>query len=119
MKSLTSLPLQKTRVLKVHILAAMSVLDEAFAHLKTTGDAEGAARLVAEAVVTATDSMTRYCAVVVDSPKTLYLYGPYATYAAATKAIESGFLGTREGAKGYVMPLIPAPKIKRVKKSND
>jgi len=38
------------------------------------------------------------------------VFGPYATTAAAHKAVTTGLLASKPDARGYVVPLITAPK---------
>lgn len=68
------------------------------------------AEAIAEAVVTAEDVKTRYCVVTTNKAKETWIFGPYSTFATAEKAVASGHLGTMEGTKGFIAPLIPAPK---------
>jgi hypothetical protein len=75
---------------------------------------EALADALALAVLTAEDDNNRRV-VCVREAGAFYVFGPYATPGAAEKAIASG-LATREGARGGVFPLIPAPKATRKKR---
>lgn len=76
---------------------------------------EALADALALAVLTAEDENSRRV-VCVREAGAFYVFGPYATPAAAEKAIANG-LATTEGARGGVFPLIPAPRAaKRVAK---
>jgi hypothetical protein len=44
------------------------------------------------------------------------VFGPYATFAAGKKAIDSGDLGVSKDSRGGIFPLIPAPKVTRTTK---
>lgn len=71
-------------------------------------DKEGFHQGMAEAVLTATDSSTRYAVLVRDGTG-LLAFGPYAsTKAAQTVALTC--LPVREGSKYTIVPLIPAPR---------
>ncbi len=98
-----------TRVLKAHTEAVKAALGEAAEAVKSDG-LEGFARVMAQAVITAEDGhKTRYVVCVKDGTE-LYVYGTYATFAAAKKALDQGSLGFTEGSRAGVFPLIPAPK---------
>lgn len=71
-------------------------------------DMEALADALALAVLTAEDENSRRVVCVRES-NAFYVFGPYATQDAAEKAMASG-LATREGARGGVFPLIPAPR---------
>jgi hypothetical protein len=64
---------------------------------------------LAQAVLTAEDPSTRHVVAVREPGGVFYVFAPYATHAAALKVLDAG-LATREGARGGVFPLIPAPK---------
>lgn len=84
--------------------AALDVLHDRGSY----ADLEGLADALALAVLTAEDERSQRV-VCVREPGAFYVFGPYATPAAADKALVSG-LATREGARGGVFPLIPAPR---------
>lgn len=105
-------PLINTRVLKRHVDAVEECLDEAMAMLRITHDRKGFAERVALAAITATDSKPSFIAVVSEGGNQ-YFYGEFKSAKAAWKAIQKGCTGTRPNqARGYVAPLIPAPKLK-------
>lgn len=78
-----------------------------------------AATTIAAAVLSATDDKTRYV-VLVREPEDagLTVFGPYATYDAAHKALAEGhaFALRSQGAKCAIFPLTPSPKQPRKKK---
>jgi hypothetical protein len=84
--------------------AALDVLHDRGSY----ADMEALADALALAVLTAEDENSRRV-VCVREPGAFYVFGPYATSTAAEKALESG-LATREGARGGIFPLIPAPR---------
>ena len=99
----------ETRVLKAHLDA----VEEA---IKTFGrpyaeDREGFHHHLAKAVLTATDSTTRYVIACKDGTGQ-FIFGPYATMDAAEFAAV-GHLPVREGAQYMILPLIPTPKVPR------
>lgn len=87
-----------------HKRAALDILHDrgSYPSMEELADA------IALAVLTAEDDSSRRV-VCVREPGAFYVFGPYATPAAAEKALVSG-LATREGARGGVFPLIPAPR---------
>jgi hypothetical protein len=91
--------------------AALAVLENRadFPDLEVMADA------VALAVLTAEDDTSRRVVCVREPGGAFYVYGPYATTATAQKVIDGG-LATRQGARGGVFPLIPAPKKTTAKK---
>jgi hypothetical protein len=95
------------RVLKAHTNAVINALPEAGDHLRN-GDKQQAAQVLAHAVITATDDKTQYCVIVRDHTNNAWVFGPYATASAATKAITSGNIAI--AGQAGVWPLIPAPK---------
>jgi len=101
-----------TRVLKAHITAAKATLAANLpAFINRELDGETLSRLIAEAVVTATDSKKTYYCVGVRLPDgNAMIYGPLATYAAAERFIARGDALAQPGAKAAVWPLIPAGK---------
>lgn len=91
-----------TRVLKAHLDAIRSLLpvltDEQIFE-------------VAESVLTAEDGKkTRYCVGTRAPSGSTVIYGPYATHAAALRAVELGAVGTGIENLAGVFPLVPAPK---------
>lgn len=84
--------------------AALDILHDRGSHASM----EDLAEAIALAVLTAEDERSRRV-VCVREPGGFYVFGPYATADAAHKALVSG-LATREGARGGVFPLIPAPR---------
>jgi hypothetical protein len=71
-------------------------------------------RLLME-VVTANDERTRYVVVVEEprsgeAPAHLKVFGDFATTTAAMKAVNTGLLASRPGARGAVLPLIKTPR---------
>lgn len=103
-------PLINTRVLKAHVDAVENNFEEALAIKKVVGK-RGAAEHLALACLSATDSKPSYVAVVLEGDRQ-YIFGDYKSVKAAWKAIERGCVGSRSSARGYVAPLIPAPKLK-------
>lgn len=102
----------ETRVLKAH----KDAVEEA---IRTFGrpyaeDREGFHHSLARAVLTATDSTTRYVIACKDG-RGQFIFGPYANYDAAEFAAV-GHLPVREGAIYMILPLIPTPKAPRRKK---
>lgn len=63
-----------------------------------------------EAVVSADDTTTRWCALIQTPTKAVEVYGPYATYESADLSLRSGLIGTMPGSKGAVRPLFTGPK---------
>ena len=100
------------RVLKAHTDAVATVGRE-FLTLAKAGQKDAATLLMAEAVLTATDAKTRFVVGVRTSSASALIYGPYATFAAAEKAIETGAVGTHSDDVAGIWPLIPAPKASR------
>jgi len=99
--------LDNARVLKPHVDAAALAMSQLRA----------SPRDVAEAVLTATDSKTRWVIVATRRDYSgVFCFGAYASYDAAAKAVEKipGFEELRAG----VFPLIPAPKPDKKKKSD-
>lgn len=68
------------------------------------------------AVITADDHTTRYCVGTRDPHGHTTIYGPYATAAAARKALESGACAHSEGTRGDIYPLVPSPKAPRARR---
>lgn len=99
-----------TRILKAHVDAAMEAIDLAMAAFRVSGR-RAFAEIMAEAVVSATDGKKSY-AVVVREGATLWVFGPYLSAGAASKAMERGLVGTSPDATGWVTSLIPAPKLR-------
>jgi hypothetical protein len=102
----------ETRVLKAH----KDAVEEA---IRTFGrpyadDKEGFHHSLALAVLTATDSTTRYVIVCKDGTGQ-YIFGPFANYDAAEFAA-LGHLPVREDSLYMILPLIPTPKVPRRKK---
>lgn len=83
---------------------------EVLAQAASFTDPKAWAEAIALAVITAEDVKTRYCVVTTNPAKETLVFGPYATFSTAEKAVASGYLGTMEGTKGFITPLIPAPK---------
>lgn len=102
-------PTTGTRVLSAHWNAVIDSWGQAGMAM-AVGGLPAAAKVIAEAVITATDDKARW--VVVSRG---LIYGPYATCAAARKAIDSGHLGTSPGESAQISVLIPAPKKERKK----
>lgn len=102
-------PTTGTRVLSAHWRAVLDSWPTAKA-AEAVGGPEAAAKVIAEAVITATDDKTKWVVMCEG-----LIYGPYATSAAAQKAALSGSLGTRPESLGTISALIPAPKKERKK----
>ena len=68
---------------------------------------------LAVAVVTSDDRSTRYVVGSRDPHGNTTIYGPYATAAAAEKAMAAGACATVDGTTGAVYPLVPSPKRER------
>lgn len=99
-----------TRVLRAHVAAVLDAWDSAAA-AALLGGREAAAEVIAEAVVTATDGMSRW--VLIDAEG--LIYGPYATAAAARRS--AVYIGTRDRpSTAQLSVLIPAPKRGKVKR---
>jgi len=100
--------LRKTRVLKYHRTAARKVLDGWLADMKQGAEPEldALADRIAAEVLTAYDHLGRWAVVTSD----FTAYGPYATYAAARKAVDSGVCAFREGTQAMVLPLQVSPR---------
>ena len=83
--------------------------------LRTRGidDQDFIDRLLME-IITANDEKTRFAVVVYgkagEGHRAPDVFGPYATMAAASKAVTTGLLASKPDARGYVVPLITAPK---------
>ena len=71
---------------------------------------------VVDAVTAGKDDGTRWCVVVQDPGMPPTIHGPYASASTAMKAVESGVLATREGAKGHVYALSRGPRPKTTRK---
>jgi hypothetical protein len=107
-----------TRVLKVHVDAAKAALHDHlrdFLDRRITGPQ--LAELIAAAVVTATDgSKTYYCVGCRLPDGNPMIFGPFATRAAADRAMKAGALpGIQPGTEGKVFPLLPAGATPRKK----
>ncbi len=104
------------RVLKAHTDAVKAALPEASLAVKE-GGLDKFAEVIASAVVSAEDgNKTRYVVCVRTPTNELMVFGPYATFAAGKKAIDSGDLGVSKDSRGGIFPLIPAPKVTRTTK---
>jgi hypothetical protein len=76
-------------------------------------DLEGWIDDTLQAIIGADDYTTRWCVATRDPHGNHYIFGPYATSDAATKAVESGNCASSKGTLASVLPLIPSPKIPR------
>ena len=97
-----------TKALKAHIVAVENAIPEARAAMGITGDVRALATVLANACLQAEDGhTTRYVVGTRTAAGTAMIYGPFATRAAAEKAIGSGdLLGEQAG----VWPLLPTPR---------
>lgn len=84
-------PLVGTRVLKTHVDAVLEALPAAKAALAMTKEVRSFATVLAEAVVTAADDKTQYVIVTRTTRMIPVVFGPYVTYAAASKAMSKPF----------------------------
>ncbi len=73
---------------------------------------------LAEAVLTAEDHKTRYCVLSRTPQGEITVYGPYATRAAAVKAVEGGYTAISFGSTARITFLATAPKRPAPKKGN-
>jgi hypothetical protein len=97
----------------IRVTAAQKKIAAELLATRGIDDKDFVERLLME-VITANDEKTRYAVVVWDeqqrSGEAPAVFGPYATVAAAHKAVATGLLASRPGARGFVVPLITAPK---------
>jgi len=100
-----------TRVLKVHVEAVLDAIPTAIlAMAAADGNRIIFSQVLAEAAITAADSKTRYCVTIFTPSKERWVFGPYATYKAAEKAIAIGLPMVVPGSGARIDPLIPSPK---------
>lgn len=97
------------RVLKAHRDALKNGIS-AFADACRSGWDEEAAETLLASILGARDSDTTYVVGARYPTGATEIYGPYATVAAATKAIEMGVCAHHADATVGIFPLIPAPK---------
>lgn len=97
------------RVLKAHREALKEGIG-AFAEACKSGWDEAAADVLLASILGARDSETTYVVGTRYPSGATEIYGPYATMAAATKAIDMGVCAHSPGAVAGIFPLIPAPK---------
>ena len=64
------------------------------------------------------DVTTRYCVIVRNPGSDYTVFGPYASPATAQKAINSGALAHREGARGAIYGMTPQPRTVKKKASS-
>lgn len=96
-----------TRVLVGHSRAAEAAVQEWSA--MPPEQRPGFGEFVAEAVLTAHDGKTKWVVATSEG----VAFGPYATHAAAMKALQGGHLATRHGTKAMVLPLQAAPRSRK------
>ena len=71
-----------------------------------------------DAVLSGGDDGTRWCVVTQDPGMPPVIHGPYASASTAMRAIDTGALATREGARGHVYAISRAPRPKTTRRAS-
>ena len=94
------------RVLKCHTDAVERVLQD-----PSSTDRKELVKEIADAVIHATDGQkTFYVVITQETDGNVYSWGPYATFAAAERALASGLTSTGKQYRAMIKALHPTPR---------